>query len=114
MKRQTNLEGEVLRDWKLWKHMPKLEEPGTEDVDVDDFPILDIDLKELAETPIWECFKSNPLRTVDGSILVGNCGVPGYTREACWQPILDDLCVSCTYHYENDPEEQREYDEGNL
>ncbi len=103
MKRQTNLEGEVLRDWKLWKHMPKLEEPGTEDVPVelDDMPNMEIDL----EAPIWELFKNNPPRTVDGSILVGNCGVPGYTREACWLPILDDLCVSCTYHYENDLEE---------
>ncbi len=106
MKKQVNLEGEVL---SFWEHIPKLEEPGIEDVDVelDDMPDIEVDL----EAPIWVFFKDNPLRTVDGSILVGNCGFPGYSREACWLPILDDLCVSCTYHCENDLEEPWGYDE---
>jgi len=100
MMKQTNLQGEVV---KFWEHRPTIEFPG---LDVDDFPVLDIDLAELAETPIWECFKSNPPKTVDGYILVGNCGVPGYTREACWAPVLDDLCSSCSYHLSNDPERE--------
>lgn len=98
VKQQKDLLGNILP--KSWKHISKLEEPGVEDVDIDldDMPDIEVDLDE----PIWEHFKRNPPRTVDGNILYGNCGVPGYSRKACWRPILDDLCTSCIYHYSND------------
>jgi len=65
--------------------------------------MVESSIKFELENP-WLHYTKHPLKTFDGYILRGNCGCPAYSRKACWEPLLDDLCISCPYHCENQEE----------